>query len=66
MDSPEKQALHNLRQALQSHMVITDRILRHLLQQNKINKSEKHDLSVSIMLGFNSLFVMTAGLQFCN
>lgn len=62
MDSPEKQALHNLRQDLQSHMVITDRILRHLLQQNKINKSEKHDLSVSIMFGFNSLFVMTAGL----
>nr|XP_011428263.2 uncharacterized protein LOC105328918 [Crassostrea gigas]XP_034312356.1 uncharacterized protein LOC105328918 [Crassostrea gigas] len=46
MDSPEKQALHNLRQDLQSHMVITDRILRHLLQQNKINKSEKHDLSI--------------------
>lgn len=55
MDSPEKQALHNLRQDLQSHMVITDRILRHLLQQNKINKSEKHDLSVSIMLSFNAM-----------
>ncbi|XP_061183119.1 uncharacterized protein LOC133191382 [Saccostrea echinata] len=46
MDSAEKQALHNLRNDLQSHMVITDRILRHLLQHNKINKTEKHDLSI--------------------
>lgn len=50
MDSAEKQALHNLRQDLQSHMVITDRILRHLLQHNKISKSEKYDLSVSIQI----------------
>ena len=48
MDSAEKQALHNLRQDLQSHLVITDRILRHLLQHNKINRTEKHDLSVSV------------------
>ena len=52
MDSAEKQALHNLRQDLQSHLVITDRILRHLLQHNKINRTEKHDLSVSVAINY--------------
>ena len=50
MDAAERQAVHALRDDLYEHVGITDRILRHLLTQGKINKTEKYELSVSLIV----------------
>jgi hypothetical protein len=50
MDPAERQALHNVKEELQNCAVITDKMLVHLLQNQKITKAEKYELSVSIIL----------------
>lgn len=47
MEPAERQALHNVKEELQNCAVITDKMLAHLLQNQKITKAEKYELSVS-------------------
>ncbi|XP_061183121.1 uncharacterized protein LOC133191383 [Saccostrea echinata] len=45
MDPAERQALHNVKEELQNCAVITDKMLVHFLQNQKITKAEKYELS---------------------
>lgn len=66
MDPAERQALHNVKEELQNCAVITDKMLVHLLQNQKITKAEKYELSVSIILShFLILEILMIFFSFC-
>lgn len=48
MEPAERQALHTVKEELQNCAVVSDRMLSYLLQNQKITKAEKYELSVCV------------------
>lgn len=49
MEPAERQALHTVKEELQNCAVVSDRMLSYLLQNQKITKAEKYELSVCVI-----------------
>lgn len=49
MEPAERQALHTVKEELQNCAVVSDRMLSYLLQNQKITKAEKYELSVRVI-----------------
>lgn len=57
MEPAERQALHTVKEELQNCAVVSDRMLSYLLQNQKITKAEKYELSVCVIQSSTFLVV---------